>query len=162
MVFDKKRLRRCRSLLIATLGWLIFRPVHAQTEEGLASYYHAKFNGRASASGYIHDQDDMVAAHRTLPFGTFVRVTNLNNMKSVIVSIMDRGPRKKSRVIDVSTAAAKELGFVRAGITRVRLEVVPSPEDLRLLDLMYPKVMYLPISQATKEFRITDQITQCK
>jgi len=157
-----KLCRRYRSLLIVTLGSLLFRPIHAQTEEGLASYYHVKFHGRASASGYVHDQDDMVAAHRTLPFGTFVRVTNLNNLKSVIVSIMDRGPRKKSRIIDVSTAAAKELGFVRAGITRVRIEVVPSPEDLRFLDLMYPKVMYLPVRQATKEFRITDQLPQSK
>lgn len=154
--------RRYRSLLIVTLGSLFFRPTHGQTEEGLASYYHVKFHGRTSASGYIHDQDDLVAAHRTLPFGTFVRVTNLNNLKSVIVSIMDRGPRKKSRIIDVSTAAAKELGFVRAGITRVRIEVVPGPEDLRMLDLMYPKVLYLPVRQATKEFRITDQLPQTK
>ena len=58
-------------------------------EEGLASYYHNRFHGRKAASGYIHDNDDYVAAHRTLPFGTFVRVTNLKNMKSVIVSIMD-------------------------------------------------------------------------
>ena len=57
-------------------------------EEGLASYYHNRFHGRKAASGYVHDNDDFVAAHRTLPFGTFVRVTNLKNMKSVIVSII--------------------------------------------------------------------------
>lgn len=131
-------------------------PAEAQIEEGLASYYHTRFQGRASASGYIHDQDDLVAAHRTLPFGTFVRVTNLNNMKSVIVSIMDRGPRKRSRIIDVSSSAAKQLDFIKAGLTKVRIEVVPSPEDLRYLDLMSAKTHYLPIKAAEKDFNIME------
>ena len=126
------------AMVISSL-FLLSLPVKAQVEEGLASYYHHRFHGRSSASGYIHDNDDFVAAHRTLPFGTFVRVTNLKNMRSVIVSIMD---------------AAKELDFVRAGITRVRLEVVPSPEDLRILDLMHPKILYLPVKEAEKEFSI--------
>ena len=141
------------AMVISSL-FLLSLPVMAQVEEGLASYYHHRFHGRSSASGYIHDNDDFLAAHRTLPFGTFVRVTNLKNMRSVIVSIMDRGPRRKSRIIDVSAAAAKELDFVRAGITRVRLEVVPSPEDLRILDLMHPKILYLPVKEAEKEFSI--------
>lgn len=116
-------------------------------EEGLASYYHNRFHGRKAASGYIHDNDDFVAAHRTLPFGTFVRVTNLKNMKSVIVSIMDRGPRRKSRIIDVSRSAAEVLDFIKAGVTRVRIEVVPGPIDLRYLDLMRPTIPFLPVEQ---------------
>ena len=105
-----------RWTMIILLSIFSFVSARAQMEEGLASYYHTRFHGRISASGYIHDNEDYVAAHRTLPFGTFVRVTNLKNMKSVIVSIMDRGPRKKSRIIDVSAIAARELDFVRAGI----------------------------------------------
>lgn len=116
-------------------------------EEGLASYYHNRFHGRKAASGYVHDNDDFVAAHRTLPFGTFVRVTNLKNMKSVIVSIMDRGPRRKSRIIDVSKSAAEVLDFIKAGVTRVRIEVVPGPIDLRYLDLMRPTIPFLPVEQ---------------
>lgn len=116
-------------------------------EEGLASYYHNRFHGRKAASGYIHDNDDYVAAHRTLPFGTFVHVTNLKNMKSVIVSIMDRGPRRKNRIIDVSQSAAEALDFIKAGVTRVRIEVVPGPVDLRYLDLMRPSIPFLPIEQ---------------
>ena len=143
-----------RWTMIILLSIFSFVSARAQMEEGLASYYHTRFHGRISASGYIHDNEDYVAAHRTLPFGTFVRVTNLKNMKSVIVCIMDRGPRKKSRIIDVSAIAARELDFVRAGITRVRIEVVPGPEDLRFLELMYPKIPYLPVEEAKKEFNI--------
>ena len=116
-------------------------------EEGFASYYHNRFHGRKAASGYVHDNDDFVAAHRTLPFGTFVRVTNLKHMKSVIVSIMDRGPRRKSRIIDVSKSAAEVLDFIKAGVTRVRIEVVPGPIDLRYLDLMRPTIPFLPVEQ---------------
>lgn len=148
------RLLLARRTICLLLSLFSILPAMAQMEEGLASYYHTRFHGKASASGYIHDNDDLVAAHRTLPFGTFVRVTNLRNMKSVIVSIMDRGPRKKNRIIDVSAAAAKELDFIRSGITRVRIEIVPSPEDLRYLDLMYPKIPYLPVKEAEKEFSI--------
>lgn len=112
-------------------------------EEGLASYYHERFHGRKSSSGRIHDKDEMVAAHRTYPFGTYLRVTNLSNMKSVIVCVTDRGPYRKGRIIDVSSGAAKELGFKKKGITRVRIEEVPGPIDLRWLELIYPQ--YPPI-----------------
>ena len=71
-------------------------------EEGLASYYHNRFHGRKAASGRVHDADELVAAHRTYPFGTFLRVTNLSNMKRVIVCVTDRGPFRKGRIIDVS------------------------------------------------------------
>ncbi len=114
-------------------------------EEGLASYYHARFQGRKSSSGRVHDNSEMVAAHRTHPFGTFLRVTNLANMQTVIVCVTDRGPHRRGRIVDLSPEAAGKLGFKERGITRVRLEVVPGPLDLRYLDLIYPKIPYLDI-----------------
>jgi rare lipoprotein A len=94
------------------------------TEVGQASYYAAPYHGRATASGERFDTHKLTAAHRTLPFGTRVRVTNLTNGKSVVVTITDRGPFKHGRVIDVSERAARELGFVRAGTARVRVQVL--------------------------------------
>lgn len=108
-------------------------------EEGLASYYHERFHGRKSSSGRIHDKDELVAAHRTYPFGTYLRVTNLENMKTVIVCVTDRGPHRRKRIIDVSSSAAEILGFKRKGITRVRIEEVPGPIDQRWLELIYPQ-----------------------
>lgn len=114
-------------------------------EEGLASYYHERFQGRKSSSGRMHDNSELVAAHRTHPFGTFLRVTNLANRQTVIVCVTDRGPHRRSRIIDLSPKAAEQLGFKEKGVTRVRLEVVPGPLDLRYLDLIYPQIPYLEI-----------------
>ncbi len=114
-------------------------------EEGLASYYHHRFHGRVSSSGRIHSNDELVAAHRTYPFGTFLRVTNLDNMKSAVVCVTDRGPRRRQRIIDVSRSAAEKLDFIKKGITKVRIEVVPGPLDLRYLDLIYPHIPYLDL-----------------
>ena len=108
-------------------------------EEGLASYYHERFHGRKSSSGRIRDKDELVAAHRTYPFGTYLRVTNLDNMNTVIVCVTDRGPHRRKRIIDVSSSAAEILGFKKKGIARVRIEEVPGPIDLRWLELIYPK-----------------------
>ena len=118
--------------------------IWAQTE-GLASYYHSRFHGRVSSSGRVHDKEELVAAHRTYPFGTFLRVTNLKNMKSVIVCVTDRGPRSRKRLIDLSERAAELLDFKRQGVTKVRIEEVPGPLDLRYLDMIYPHIPYLDI-----------------
>lgn len=117
-------------------------------EEGLASFYHTRFHGKRSASGRVHDQNDMVAAHRTYPFGTFLKVTNLANNKSVIVCVTDRGPRQRKRIIDVSASAAEALGFKRQGITRVRVEEVPDEKERIIYELMYPKIPYLEINNS--------------
>lgn len=93
-------------------------------ELGEASYYASKFNGRRMASGEIYDESQLTAAHRTLAFGTRVRVTNISNGRSVIVTIKDRGPSPRNRIIDLSERAARDLGFLREGIARVRVEVV--------------------------------------
>ena len=94
-------------------------------EFGYASYYSARHDGRTTASGQIFDPDRLTAAHRTLPFGTRVWVTNLDNGRQVEVTITDRGPFRRGRVIDVSERAARKLGFAAKGVTRVRVDVLP-------------------------------------
>lgn len=89
---------------------------------GKASYYGKGFQGKKTAAGRRFNTMDFTAAHRSLPFGTIVRVTNLNNGKQVFVTINDRGPFVKSRIIDLSTAAAQQLGIVSSGIGKVRIE----------------------------------------
>jgi rare lipoprotein A len=101
-------------------------------ETGFASFYHPVFHGRRTASGETFDRHGLTAAHKTLPFGTLVRVTNLRNDRRLVVRVNDRGPLIKNRVIDLSPRAARELGFFADGLTRVRLEVLPTaaPADL--------------------------------
>ena len=94
--------------------------------EGIASYYADKYQGRKTANGETFDSAKLTAAHRTLPFGTRVRVTNLVNGKSVDVRINDRGPFVAGRVIDLSPAAARKLDMIRAGIVRVKLDILGS------------------------------------
>jgi len=95
-----------------------------RSETGMASYYAREFHGRETASGETYRSDGMTAAHRTLPFGTKVRVTNLKNGRSVEVTVTDRGPYRRERIIDLSKLAAQRLDIVREGVARVRLEVV--------------------------------------
>ena len=94
-----------------------------KVEEGEASYYADSLHGGKTASGEKYNKRDSTAAHRTLPFGTKVKVTNLDNGKSVWVRINDRGPHVKNRIIDVSGAAARKLGITESGTTKVRLEI---------------------------------------
>ena len=98
------------------------------TQTGKASYYARKFQGRKTANGERYDRREMTAAHRRLPFGSIVRVTNLKNGRSVVVRINDRGPWGRGRIIDVSEAAAEEIGMIRAGVVRVKVEVMSKPE----------------------------------
>ena len=93
------------------------------TEEGNASWYGDPFNGRRASNGEIYDMYKLTAAHRTLPFDTKVRVTNLNNGKSTTVRITDRGPFVEGRIIDLSLAAAREIDLVGPGVAPVRVEV---------------------------------------
>jgi rare lipoprotein A len=92
--------------------------------EGIASYYADEFDGRPTSSGETYDMHALTAAHRTLPFGTRVLVTNLSNGRSVEVRINDRGPFKGGRIIDLSLEAARRLEMVGPGTARVRLEVL--------------------------------------
>lgn len=90
---------------------------------GLASFYGNEFSGRPTASGERYDPSRYTAAHRSLPFGSLVRVTNLANNRSVVVTINDRGPQRGDRILDLSYAAARELNMINDGVVRVRVEV---------------------------------------
>ncbi|MDX5348587.1 MAG: septal ring lytic transglycosylase RlpA family protein [Hymenobacteraceae bacterium] len=94
------------------------------TEAGKASFYSNKFEGKKMANGEPYRRYKKTAAHRTLPFGTKVKVTNTNNHKSVKVKITDRGPHVKGRVVDLSYSAAKELDMIKAGVAPVELKVL--------------------------------------
>lgn len=91
---------------------------------GEASYYGREFMGSRTANGEKFDPNGFTAAHRTIAFGTRIRVTNLSNGKDVVVRVNDRGPWKKSRIIDISYAAAKQIGMHRSGTAKVRLDRV--------------------------------------
>ena len=102
-------------------------PVPGDVQEGYASYYHDSLHGNLTANGEVYDRNALTAAHRTLPFGTEVRVTNLANGKSILLRINDRGPFVDGRIIDVSRRAAELLEFIDDGVVEVRLEVVAMP-----------------------------------
>ena len=95
----------------------------AQTEEGIANFYSDKFQGRKTASGAVYDKNKLTASHKTLPYGTKVRVTNIENGKSVVVTVNDRMKPGSPVVVDVTRRAAQELGFAKAGKAKVKLEI---------------------------------------
>jgi rare lipoprotein A len=99
-----------------------------RVQYGMASWYGARDQGRLMACGKPFNDHLLIAAHRTLPFGTRVRVTNLRNGRSVVVRIVDRGPGVAGRVIDLSKAAARRLRFTRRGLTPVRIRVLSMPK----------------------------------
>jgi len=96
-------------------------------ETGLASWYGHPYHGRPAANGEIYDMEKLTAAHRTLPFGTWVRVVNLSNDKTVDVRITDRGPFVENRIVDLSHAAAEAIALIGPGIARVRLDILSVP-----------------------------------
>jgi rare lipoprotein A len=100
-------------------------------QEGIASWYGPDFHGKKTSNGEIYDMDGLSAAHKTLPLGIQIRVTNLENGKNLIVRINDRGPYVKNRILDLSRAAAKKLGFHQHGTTRVRIEALGYPAEQR-------------------------------
>jgi rare lipoprotein A len=96
----------------------------AQTaEEGIANFYSDKFQGRKTASGAVYDKNKLTASHKTLPYGTKARITNLENGKSVVVTVNDRMKPGSPAVIDVTRRAAQDLGFAKAGKAKVKVEV---------------------------------------
>jgi rare lipoprotein A len=92
-------------------------------EEGVANFYSDKFQGKKTASGEVYDKNGLTASHKKLPYGTKVKVTNVENGKSVVLTVNDRMAASNPAVIDVTRRAADELGFVKAGKTKVKLEV---------------------------------------
>lgn len=90
----------------------------------MASYYGDQFHGRKTASGETFNKWDFTCAHKKLPFGTKLKVTNLKNRKSVVVRVNDRGPFVKGRIVDLSYAAAKKIGMVKDGVVKVKIEII--------------------------------------
>lgn len=99
---------------------------YAYSETGIASWYGPNFNGKKTANGETYNQDDLTAAHRTLPLPSAVRVTNLENGRSIVLRINDRGPFARGRIIDVSRQGAHLLGFKKQGVAKVRVDVLPN------------------------------------
>ena len=97
---------------------------YGNAQSGKASYYHDRFNGRRTASGVPYNKRELSAAHRTLPLGTRVRVTDAHTGRSVVVRINDRGPYARGRVIDLSRAAASQIGLLAKGVGKVQLEIL--------------------------------------
>ncbi|NEX20332.1 septal ring lytic transglycosylase RlpA family protein [Thiorhodococcus mannitoliphagus] len=99
-----------------------------QTQKGVASYYHDSLNGNKTASGQIYNKNRLSAAHKTLPLGTKVRVTDTKTGRSIVVKVNDRGPFVKGRIIDLSKAAARKLGIVKRGVAKVEVKVLSTPK----------------------------------
>ncbi|MNS79143.1 RlpA-like protein precursor [compost metagenome] len=124
--FQMKRLLGLCALLSLLAGCASTDTVdpHGYDKTGVASYYGAKHQGKRTANGERFNMNSMTAAHRQLPFGTRVKVTNLNNDKSCVVRINDRGPHTRGRLIDLSKEAAERLGMLRSGTARVRVQAL--------------------------------------
>lgn len=120
-----------RKLIFSSILSLIFSISFGQVQTGKASFYADKFEGTPTASGEKYRHNKLTAAHKTLPFGTRVRVTHLGNNNSVEVVINDRGPYVEDRIIDLSKAAAEKLGFVNQGLADIRLEVIDAGDGKR-------------------------------
>ena len=130
-----------RGLLVAVLVSLSLSPAMTagvfasevgRAETGYASWYGARFQGRPTANGETFDTNQLTAAHKTLPFDSIVRVTNLENDRSVVVRINDRGPFVEDRIIDLSRAAADAIGLTAAGVGMVRIDVLHLQEESKL------------------------------
>lgn len=139
----------CCTLLLSSCRKKHHRPVHVtsaprprkpstkpkavpvgHTEQGIASWYGIPYHGRPAADGEIYNMETLVAAHRVLPFNTWLKVTNLANDKTVDVRVIDRGPFVHDRIIDLSKAAARQIGLLGPGIGEVRLQVISAPADV--------------------------------
>ncbi|MDO5054650.1 MAG: septal ring lytic transglycosylase RlpA family protein [Pasteurella oralis] len=147
----------------------------AYSREGIASFYHRKFHGRKTSNGEIYNENLYTAAHKTLPINSYVLVTNLRNNRKVIVRINDRGPFVKGRIIDLSRAAAREIGIIGSGISKVRVEIfsvdqqgkISGPATAALTKLAKNQAVAnrldnsLVSDTATSE-RLTDKVTSTK
>lgn len=123
-----------KNVLLTLFSFVIFTASFSQVQTGKASFYADKFEGIPTASGEKYKHNKLTGAHKTLPFGTKVRVTNLANNKTVEVVINDRGPYVEGRIIDLSKEAADQLGFLNNGLAEVKLEVI-DPGDGKVSDM---------------------------
>lgn len=123
------------------------------TEEGIASWYGIPYHGRHAADGEIYDMETLVAAHKIMPFNTWLHVTNLTNGKTVDVRIIDRGPFVEGRIIDLSKAAARQIDLIGPGIGPVRLEVIAAPRDVPANDFYTVQVGSFTVRANAEEMR---------
>ena len=123
------------------------------TEEGVASWYGIPYHGRKAADGETYDMETFVAAHRVMPFNTWLKVTNLANNKIVTVRIIDRGPFVDGRIIDLSKAAARQIELLGPGIGRVRLEVIAAPADIPADDFYAVQVGVFSVLENAEHMR---------
>ncbi|MFQ5845828.1 MAG: septal ring lytic transglycosylase RlpA family protein [Planctomycetota bacterium] len=129
-------------------------PVSGRTQTGYASWYGPRFHGRPTASGERYNMLDLTAAHRSFPFGTYVRVTTLANGHRIVVRINDRGPFVSGRIIDLSYAAAKILDLIPQGVMKVRLEVLDAGQGSRIHRLQRDLIKRKGLSSwSDREFR---------
>ena len=113
-----------RIIAVAIVAFGLLCGCSSNTQTGDASYYSDTLHGKKTASGEPYDRGALTAAHKTWKLGTMVRVTNVENGKSIVVRINDRGPYAKGRIIDLSRAAAEKLDFIKKGVTKVKLEIM--------------------------------------
>ncbi len=125
MILDKASILKVKAIIVLIWVFCCCNKATAQTvAHGKASYYSDKFEGRITASGEPYSKDSLTAAHRTLPFGTKVKVTNVKNKAQIIVRINDRGPHIKGRIIDLSRKAMEKLHGIHAGLIEVKVEII--------------------------------------
>jgi rare lipoprotein A len=133
---------------------------HSYTETGVASYYHDRFEGRKTANGEIFSQDSMTAAHKHLPLGSYVKVTNLHNQRSIVLRINDRMPAWNKRSIDLSFKAASELDYIYKGLTKVLIEVIDPPSEVPPREV--PPITYLETDYRLTAFEMPERTVYLK
>ncbi len=126
--------------IIAIWATFCLTPCFAQKQHGKASFYSKRATGARTASGQKLHHDSLTCAHRFYPFGTHLKVTNLSNNKSVVVKVIDRGPFGRGRIIDLSWAAAKEIGMLSQGVATVKVELQENPIPMRPEDPKLPQI----------------------
>jgi len=123
-------MKKILAILLVTLGVqpLVWAAPPGTTQQGIASYYHDSLHGNKTASGQRYDRNRLSAAHKTLPLGSQVRVTNLDTGEKIVVKVNDRGPFIRGRIIDLSRQAARQLDMIEDGLARVKIEVLSVPQ----------------------------------
>lgn len=144
--------------LLATLITFIAMPAAAQST-GCATYYGNKFHGRRTSDGSRYHKDSLTCAHRTLPFGTLLKVRNTTNGREVVVKVTDRGPFRKGGIVDLSMAAAKEIGMVAQGVVKVEVTEVGNIKDGRQMASRYDQIGEAYADNVLPEARYLDPAT---
>ena len=142
-------------LLVTVISFVLSTPAAAQTS-GRASYYGKQFHGRLTSDGSVYHRDSMTCAHRTLPFGTVLKITNKKNGKDVIVRVNDRGPYIRGRVVDLSYAAAKHIGMLQQGVASVTIENLGHDSDPLVAQKLKPNKSFQFLDLAVPEFHFLD------